>query len=118
MGLTSTQVRGKIEVPRTNSWEKPWENDLNYFPRQLRDQNTGSEIEFQNNWSGERGSNPRPQLWELSDSSPRECTAIHRSGHFTLKAPGLSTLVNADPWENRGNVGNSVGPSKSGKSLS
>jgi hypothetical protein len=37
------------------------------------------------------------------------CKVIHRSGHPKFKGPALSTLVNVDPWENRGKVGNSRG---------
>jgi hypothetical protein len=32
MGLTSTRVCGKYRTRGANSWEKPWENDLNFFP--------------------------------------------------------------------------------------
>jgi hypothetical protein len=32
IGLTSTPVCGKNRAHAGNSWEKPWENDLNFFP--------------------------------------------------------------------------------------
>ena len=99
--------------PQLFSWEfaedrgkNRGKNALNFLPGVTIRQNTGSEIDFKMSRSGERGSNPRPQLWELSDSSLQRCEVIHRSSHFKLKRPAPSTLVNVDPWENRGNVGN------------
>jgi hypothetical protein len=62
-------------------------------------------------WSGERGSNPRPQLWELADTRPQSSRIVRSLACPMPKGPAECTHVHILPWENRGNVGKSCGHS-------
>src|SRR6266536_2977253 len=65
----------------------------------------------QKRWSGERGSNPRPQLWELADNRLQLSTVVHGSFCSKLRDPAECTQVHILPWENRGNMGKRWGHS-------
>src|SRR2546427_9315246 len=96
-GLTSTQVRGKKLGLGTNSWEKPWENDLNFFsssrlPRTL--------VRKLNLFLVERGTGLEPATSTLGTIRQPSIAVLQRPLplRLTRNCPGLCAAVHAGSW--------------------